>query len=147
MRPGGVLGNQRRKPEEKYMSKFVRDSAVYPFTPATDMTNNKGYTVTLAGETATLSASATVPAEGVVLDGEPTTGKASVAILGAGIPPVLMKCSGTITKGDKVAQHTDGRIKTDPGTGARVVLGIAMEDGVADELIEVATFTPITFTA
>lgn len=125
------------------MSKFARNSAVYAFTGATDLSAKRGYLVTLAASIATLSASATVPAKGVILDGEATTGKSSIGILGAGLDPVMMMTNGVITKGAFVAQHTDGTVKTDPGTGARVVVGIAMEDAAGGDLIEVAPLMPI----
>lgn len=128
------------------MSKFARDSAVYPFTPSADHTEKQGYLVNLAGDVATISASATVPAEGVILDGEGVTGQDSIGILGA-IPPARLKAHDAITKGDRVAQHTDGTVVTDPAAGARVIVGIAMEDAAADELFEVALFTPIAFAA
>jgi hypothetical protein len=121
---------------------FARESAVYALTPATDLSAKRGYTVTIAGDVATLSASSTVPARGVILNGEPTTGKASIGILGQ-IPPVVMKCGGTITKGDLVQQNNDGTILTDAAAGARVVIGVAMESGVIGELIEVSTRTPL----
>jgi hypothetical protein len=126
------------------MSKFARENAVVPFTPAADQSEKRGYLVALAGDTATLSASATVPAKGVILDGEDTDGQSSIGILGTINGTVRMKSSGVITKGDFVAQHTDGRIKTDPAAGARVIVGVALESGVEDELIEVAPITPQT---
>jgi hypothetical protein len=41
-----------------------------------------------------------------------------------------------------VCQHSDGTVITDAGSGARVAVGIALENGVAGEDIEVAPFTP-----
>lgn len=113
-----------------------------PFTPAADQSEKKGYLVTLAGETATVSASATVPAKGVILNGEDVDGQSSVGILGTINGTVLMKSSGVITKGDFVAQNNDGRIKTDPAAGARVLVGVALESAVENDLIEVAPITP-----
>lgn len=123
-------------------SLFVRANAVLPFTPATDFSEKKGFLVTLAGDVATLSASASVPAEGVILDGTVAAQQSAIGILGTLPGTVRLKCHAAITKGDAVCQHTDGTIVTDPAAGARVKVGIACEDGAADELIEVATFTP-----
>jgi hypothetical protein len=123
-------------------SVFARGSAVVPFTPATDMTDKKGSLVTIAGETATLSASATVPAEGVILEGADTDGQVSVGILGAGIPPVFLKAGGAITKGAALVQDSDDAVIVDPGSGGRVKIGIALEAAAEDELFEAAVFTP-----
>lgn len=137
------------------MSRFARENAVYALTPATDFgggdltTNKKGFLVTIAGDVATLSASTSVQAKGVILDVEDTSGKAAVGILGANIGPVFMRAGGAIAKGDRVQQSNDGRVLTDAGSGnARVVVGIAMEATVtgAGDLIEVATFVPISLT-
>jgi len=127
------------------MSQFARASAVIALTPAADQSAKKGFLVTIAGSTATVhvTSTTTVPAKGVILDGTTTAGKSSVAILGSGIPPVKIKAGGTITKGDFVSQNTDGTVITDPGTGSRVRVGIALEDGTVDELIEVATLPPV----
>lgn len=121
-------------------SLFRRDNAVIPFTPSADHSEKKGYLVDLAGEVATISASATVPAKGVILNGEDVDGQSAIGILGPINGTVLMKSSGVIAKGAFVAQHTDGRIKTDPAAGARVLVGVALEAAVADDLIEVAPF-------
>lgn len=126
------------------MSKFARDSAVYALTPATDLSDKKGYLVTISGDTATLSASASTHARGVILDGEATTGKASIGILGGNIGPCQFRAGGTIVKGDLVQQHTDGTVLTDAATGARVIVGVAMEAAVSGELFEVVPTKPIT---
>lgn len=116
-------------------------------TGATDLTSNKGYTVTLGVTasvfTATLSASATVPATGVVVDGGTTSNTSTIAILGAGAV-VWMKTSGAITAGARVQQAADGTIVTDAGAGsARVVVGVALQTAVSGDLIEVATIAPM----
>lgn len=115
---------------------------MYPFTPATDFTDKAGCLVTVAGDVATLSASATVPAEGIILEGAAATGQASIGILGASLPPVFMKAGGAIVKGAAVIQGADERVVTDSGAGARVKVGIAMQDAAANELFEVAPMAP-----
>lgn len=116
--------------------------AVVPFTPAADYTDKQGYLVNLAGDTATISTSATVVVKGVILEGSATTGQTSVAILGASPGAVKMKAGGAITKGAFVAQHTDGTIITDAGSGARVIVGVALETAASGDLITVAPITP-----
>jgi len=131
---------------------FARDKAVYAFTPATDFgggdptTNKKGFLVTLANDTATLSASASVHAEGVILDPEGTDGKASIGVLGGNIGPVHVRLGGTVAKGAKIQQGADGRVVTDAGAGARVVVGLCLEAGVVGELVEAVLKDPISLT-
>lgn len=129
------------------MSTTYRDNAIIPQTPAADYSAKKGFLVTIASGTATLSASATVPANGVIVEPNDTTAgyateKVSVAILGAVKGTVPMRCGGNITAGDRVQQDTDGEILTDAGSGGRVIVGVALQDGVAGENIEVAPLTP-----
>lgn len=119
-----------------------RAIAILPFTPATDMSDKKGYLVTLSGDTATLNASATVRARGVVLEGSTTSGLTMVGILGSLPGTVPMKLSGAVTKGDALQQAADGTVVTDAAAGARVIVGIALETGVSGDIIEVATQTP-----
>lgn len=127
---------------------FCRNNAVLPATPAADQSGKEGYLVNLTSVsgvlTATVSSSATVVAEGVILEGRPTTGKSSVGIHGAISGTVRVKLSGTVSAGDKLQQAADGTLVTDAGSGARVVVGIALEDGVSGDLIEAALFTPLT---
>ena len=129
------------------MSTLYRDNAIIPQTPAANMSDKKGYLVTIDGDEATLSASATTVANGVVIEPNDTAAgyaaeKVSVAILGAVKGTVPMRCGGSITAGARVQQHTDGTILTDAGTSARVIVGVALQDGVAGENIEVAPLTP-----
>lgn len=125
-------------------SLYSRGNAILPFTPSATHVDKEGYLVTLAVETATISASATVPATGVILEGKATTGKSSIGILGALAAPVRMKTSGIIVKGARVQQAADGTIVTDAGAGnARVVVGVALEAAVSGQLIDVATIAPM----
>ena len=126
-------------------SLFVRESAVISQSPAADYSAKTGYLVGLAGGTATVSASGTVPVDGVIVEGgKDINSKVTVAVLGAVAGTLRMKAGGAITNGDRVAQNTDGTVITDPGPGtARVVVGIALEDGVSGDLIEVAPVAPM----
>ena len=124
---------------------FARSNGVIPAQPSADHTGKEGYAVALtsgaatanpAVAVATISTSATIPAEAVILNGLPNDGRFSdVGIIG-GIPPIRVKISGVVANGDQLAQAADGTFVTDPGAGtARVVCGIALEDGVAGDLI------------
>ena len=128
------------------MSLLARETPVFPMTPAADYSDYRGYLVTFASDTCTLTTSASVVAAGVILDGEPTSGKCSVIALGAG-ESVKMKAGGAITQGALVQQHTDGTVITDATTGARVIVGRAMETAASGELIEVAMLGPIVYTS
>jgi hypothetical protein len=127
------------------MSRKYREDGLIALTPAADYSAKRGYLVTFSGSTATVSASATVVAAGVILEGNDTTAgyateKVSVALFGATKGTVPMRASGSITAGDLVIQSTDGTIVTDSGSGERVVVGRAVETGVSGENIEVAPF-------
>jgi hypothetical protein len=123
---------------------YSRAAAIIALTGATDLSTKRGHTVTFSGETATLSASASVPATGVILEGRPTTDQSTIAILGSGHGSVLLKASGAITKGARIQQHTDGSVVTDAGSGARVVIGVALETAASGDLFEAALITPLT---
>ena len=122
----------------------VREDAIYPFTPAADQSAKRGYLVTVSEDTATLSASASTMADGIILEGADTDGESIVGMLSGLRSPVMGKLGGSVTKGDLLAQHTDGTMITDAGSGARVLVAQAMETGVAGDLIEIVCFKPIT---
>jgi hypothetical protein len=127
---------------------YSRGNAIIPALGATTLVDKEGYTCTLgvvsSSLTATLGASATVPSTGVILEGVVAAGLSSIGILGTLDGPVRLKTSGAIVAGARVQQAADGSIVTDAGTGARVVIGVAIESGASGDLIEVATFTPLT---
>jgi hypothetical protein len=125
-------------------SLYARASAVIALTAASDYRNKEGYTVTFSGATATISSSSSAPATGVILEGANTDGDTMVGILGSMSGTVRLKTSGAITKGARVQQAADGTILTDAASGARVIIGVALETGVSGDLIEVATFAPLT---
>ena len=134
------------------MSKQYRDNAVIALTPAADYSTKKGYLVDIASSTATVSSSASTVVKGVILEGNDTTAgyateTVSVGILGALAGTVPMRLGGSVTKGAFVQQHTDGTVITDATTGARVIVGVALETGTAGENIEVAPITPRVYAA
>ncbi len=113
------------------------------FTPATDLTGKEGYGVTISGNTATLSASATVPIDGVIVVGGTVAQGVSVAILGAVNGAIDFKISGAVTRGAKLTQSNDGTFVTDAGSGARVQSAVANETGIANDLIAAFPRTPV----
>jgi hypothetical protein len=127
----------------------IREDGIISLTPAADYTAKRGYLVTHDGSTATVSASATVRANGVILDGNPTaagyaTEKVTVGLLGSIKGTVLMCAGGAISAGAWVQQDTDGQVLTDAASGARVIVGQALEAATAaGDLIEVAPTSPL----
>lgn len=129
------------------MSLKTREAAIYALKPAADYSAKKGYLCTDDGVTATLSASATVPATTVIMEGgKDANSLIEVGVLGAIEGTVLMKAGGIINPGQRVAQNNDGTVVADvgPGTG-RVVVGKNLETVACalGDLIEVAPFTPM----
>lgn len=122
---------------------LARNNAILRFAPSADQRERDGYLVDIAGNTATVSASATVPAKGLILDGDREGGASSIMILGPAAGTVRVRLSGAVTKGDRLQQAADGTLVADAGSGARVVAGVAMEDGGAGWLIEAVMHMPI----
>lgn len=119
-----------------------RKDGIIRLTPAADYTDKEGYGVTIAGSTATISTSGSTPWDGVILEGGTTTQGVVVGILGSTPGAADVKISGTVTRGDKLTQSTDGTAITDAGSGTRVQIGIANEDGVSGDLIDTFLRTP-----
>jgi hypothetical protein len=109
-------------------------------TPNEDHTGKEGYAVKAASGKAALCTAANDNALGVILDGEGTPGKSSIAILGGNCGVVRVKLAaapGTVVAGTYLQLHTDGSFKADLGAGnARAVCARALESGVANEQIE-----------
>ena len=130
----------------------AKGNAIYPET-ATDLSAGIGKLVTFTAGVPSVSASATVPAVGIVLDarkrtvGSTTTNDNAIGILGALPGPVRAQISATATPlkfGDTVQQAADGTLTNDAGAGARVVVGVVsdLNGAVAGDLAEIAFFTP-----
>jgi hypothetical protein len=124
----------------------LRQSGIFSLAPAADYSGKKGYLVGHDGTTATVSASATTRAKGVIIEANKgndyTKEKVTVALLGSVEGTVPMCAGGAIAAGDWVQQDSDGQVLTDAGTGSRVIVGQALEAGVAGDIIEVAPCTP-----
>lgn len=124
----------------------LRADGIISLTPAADYQAKKGYAVTHDGTTATLSASASTRAQGVIISANAGTDytreKVTIALLGSVNGSIPMKASGTIAAGAWVQQASDGTIVTDAGSGTRVVIGQALESAVSGDIIEVAPVAP-----
>lgn len=123
----------------------ARGNPIYRFT-GVDLSLALGKLLTFAAGVPAVSASATVPAVGIVLDANTATKDTAVGILGASLPPVRALISAgsvALFPGDSLQQAADGTLTKDLGTGnARVVCGILTDPNgaVAGDLAEVVLF-------
>ena len=109
---------------------------------STDLSGKEGY---IAEYDSGLKLSGGTNALGVVTEG----GKAEsdVAILGVFDGILRGKASGTIAVGNKLVVDSDAKVKALPATaGTYTVVGIALQAGVADELVEFAPMKPESVT-
>ncbi len=123
-------------------AKYVKDLAIIAMTPTADHSALKGYLVANSGGNAAVNTSTTVAALGVILDGETTTGKDAIALLGGNHGTVKLKAGGTITAFARLQQKNDGTVIVDAATGLRVVVGLALEAAVIGEIFEAMIFNP-----
>ncbi len=123
-------------------AKYVKDLVIIAMTPTADHSALKGYLVANSGGSAAVNTSTTVAALGVILDGEPTSGKDAVALLGGNHGTVKLKAGGTITAFARLQQKNDGTVIVDAATGLRVVVGLALEAAVSGDIFEAMIFNP-----
>jgi hypothetical protein len=123
-------------------AKFTKEVAVLALVAAADLSEKRGFLAKLSSGQAALNDSASVPAFGVILDGETTGGMVSVGVLGGNLGTVKLKAGGTITLGAKLQQKSDGTVIVDDAATARVIVGIALEAAVVDELFEAIVCFP-----
>lgn len=114
---------------------LTRDTAIFALTPATDQTDKEGYAVKIVAGEAAIS-TAHNGNFGVIIDGEATTGKSTVASMAGASGTIKVKLSGTVALGGLLMIHTDGTWKAHTSTNN--VSGVAMEAGTATELVEAA---------
>ena len=79
---------------------------------------------------------------GVILDGEATTGKSTIASMAGASGTVKVKLGDTVALGGNLKVHTDGKFRAH--TTTLNVSAVAMEAGVVDDLIEAALTTGFT---
>jgi hypothetical protein len=115
---------------------FARPNSLFTYQDPNNVTNFTGLEGYLVADNAgalTVSASATVPAVAVVLDGLPPGRPTSMGTLGK-TPPVRLRAGGTISQFSRLAQNAAGQVISDPGPGtARVIVGLALEAAVAGD--------------
>jgi hypothetical protein len=124
-------------------AKFVKDLAVIALVAAADHSAKKGFLVKFSSGQAALNDSATVPAFGVILDGEAQGGQDSIGVLGGNLGTVKLKAGGNITLGATLMQKNDGTVVVENTAIARAIVGIALEAAATDELFEAVVISPI----
>ena len=111
---------------------------------STDLSGKEGY---IAEYDSGVKLSGGTNALGVITEGGATNGSSDVAILGTFDGVLRGKASGTIAVGNKLVVDSDGKVKALPATaGTYTIVGIALQAGVADELVEFAPMKPESVT-
>jgi hypothetical protein len=125
---------------------LVNSQALVALTPAADQSELEGYFVEVSGNTVAVCNSAADLPLGVIIDGEPTTGKSTIAIGDAFSGIVTVKVTGTapgtINRGTYLTLKADGTVQADAGAGARVQVARALESAAAGELIQAVLLKP-----
>lgn len=125
----------------------ARPSAILPST-GVDLSAALGKLVTFTAGVPAVNASTTVPAVGLVIEGNDATHQSSIAFLGGNLPPfhgLISGASAALSQGDTVMQAADGSLTKDVGTGTnRVVVGVLTDPngGQPGALAEITFFTP-----
>jgi len=126
---------------------IVRANAIIALTPAVDHSAKEGYFVIITNDLPVVSGSASDVPFGILIDGEAAGGVDSIGVCGSNLPTVRVKLSGPVDLGDTLQLHDDGSVVVDAGSGARVVVGQALEAGVSGDLIEAVIFTSVKYSA
>lgn len=129
---------------------IVNEKALVALTPTADQSALEGYFVENSSGSAAVCNSAADTPLGVIVDGEDTTGKSTIAIADAyqGIVTVKVTATspGTIGLGVYGTLKADGTVQADAGTGARVQVCRFLETGAAGELVKAVLCKPLALT-
>lgn len=109
---------------------------------STNLSGKEGY---IAEYDSGLKLSGGTNALGVITEGGAEN--SDIAVLGVFDGILRGKASGTIAVGNKLVVDSDAKVKALPATaGTYTVVGIALQAGVADELVEFAPMKPESVT-
>ena len=108
---------------------------------STDLSGKEGF---IAEYDSGLKLSGGTNALGVITEGGAT--ESDVAILGTFDGVLRGKAAGTIAVGDKLKVDSNGKLAAYT-SGAGTIVGVALQAGVADELVEFAPMAPEVHTA
>jgi hypothetical protein len=123
---------------------IAREKAIIPGLHAADFTGADGKFVESAAGADTISNAATDIPLGVITEGLPSGSSIATPAFAGTVKVKLHSVPGTVVRGTYLVLHTDGTVKADPGTGARVRVARALEAGAASELIEAYLLEPTT---
>ena len=113
---------------------LTRDTALFSFASAADLTDKEGYAVEVeSGKVELWDGTGTL--FGVVVDGDTTSGRNTVATFAGASGTVKVKLNGTVSAGNLLEIESGGTFIARSSNDA---YAMAIEDGVADELIEAA---------
>lgn len=126
---------------------LVRTNAILPFAALADadFTGLEGRWVdsdAATGRVKLITAANQMPL-GVILKGAKAPEKNSIAICIGLAGTVRLKLGANVQFGDTLKLRADAKVEAATGGGGEVLVGIALEAGVADELIEAALCTPM----
>lgn len=128
--------------------KLARPNAIISILSDEDLSGQEGCLVRMSSNTAVglVDSAAAIPF-GLLLTAGKTGERVSVAIAAGGLAgTVRVKLAGTVYIGSQLQLTADGRAIADLGENSRVLIGIALEPGVTNELIEAVLFRPVTLT-
>ena len=120
----------------------IKTNAIIPVTAGEDLSNKEGFLVKLLDGKAILVTAATDIPFGVVIDGAESGSMASIAVCGGNVGTLHISAGGTIAQGAYMQLEAEGDVITDAGTGARVIVGVALEAATDGALIEAVMITP-----
>lgn len=126
----------------------ARGNSIFPIT-GVDLSAALGKLVLFTAGVPAVSASATVPAQGIVLEAAVAAKNSSIGLLGGDLPPVrglISGASAALKFGDRLMQAADGTFTKDVGPGtARVVVAYCGELGgaVAGDLAIIVPIAPM----
>lgn len=129
---------------------IVNEKALLALTPSADQSALEGYFVKLVAGVAVLCSATTDIPFGVIVDGEETTGKSTIAV-GAAYPGIvtvkLGAAPGNVIAGSRLTLNADATVNLDDEAGARVIVAIAIQAGAANELIQAVLIRPYSIGA
>lgn len=109
-----------------------------PNKASTDLTGKEGYVVVPDSGLKLAATADLAKAFGVIVEGG--TVFADVAVIGAFGGTVGVKLGGQVAVGDKLKVNDGGTVSKYEGSGT--VVGVALESGVSDEIVEAALAAP-----
>lgn len=122
---------------------LTRDNALIPMTPNEDQTGKVGFVVKADGTTANKAVLITAITQtplGIIVDGDTTSGKTTVAICGSTAGTcwgALSASPGTVNAGTLLEITVNGTMKAS-GTSTAMNAAVALQSGSANEIIEVS---------